>query len=107
MLLQVFSYSEDFISHFEYGQMLYNSPRGVSCAKCHGKDGRGVVIASYLSDDAKRVYLSSPDIREVSLDKMIEMLNSSHDIMPKYYLTNQEITAIYDFIQESKKESQE
>ncbi|MBL0722011.1 MAG: hypothetical protein JJV88_05470 [Sulfurovum sp.] len=26
----------DFITDLEYGEMLYNNPRGVSCASCHG-----------------------------------------------------------------------
>ena len=27
---------EWFITNLEYGKMLYNNPRGISCAKCHG-----------------------------------------------------------------------
>ncbi|HIP61271.1 MAG TPA: cytochrome c, partial [Sulfurovum sp.] len=27
-------HAEDFISEFEYGQMLYQNPRGVSCVPC-------------------------------------------------------------------------
>jgi len=103
ILLPLCMYAEEFMSHFEYGQMLYNNPRGVSCAKCHGEKGEGKVIAVYKQEDGKKVALSSPDIRELSFAEMVKSLNAKHKIMPKYYLTNDEIKIIYDFIQESKK----
>ena len=102
MILPFFMYAEDFMSHFEYGQMLYSNPRGVSCALCHGKYGKGDVIASYKQEDGKKVELQSPDITNLTFKQMIKALNSSHKIMPRYYLTDKEIKAIYDYIQKSK-----
>lgn len=90
---------EDFISHYEYGEMLYNNPRGVSCAECHGKHGEGKVIVTYQTEKGKKV-LSGPDIRRASLKKMIESSNASHKIMPRYYMTNEEVEAIYDYLKE-------
>jgi mono/diheme cytochrome c family protein len=103
LLLPVLICAEDFISHYEYGQMLYNNPRGVSCKKCHGKAGKGGIISSYKNSEGKLETITAPNITNISLPDMIKALNSTHKIMPKYYLTNQEIKTIYDYIQESKK----
>jgi len=100
LLLPLFlSANEDFISHFEYGQMLYGNPRGVSCAQCHGTQGEGKVIVSYLEGKEKKV-IAGPDIRKETLERMIRSVNDYHQIMPRYYLTNEEIKAIYDYIQQ-------
>jgi len=89
---------EDFISHYEYGQMLYNNPRGVSCAQCHGKSGEGRVIVEFRDIHGKEK-LKGPDIRLVSLEKMIKSINSYHPVMPRYYLTDEEVRTIYDYLQ--------
>ena len=89
---------EDFISHYEYGQMLYQNPRGISCVQCHGNSGEGKVIVKFIDVDKDKV-LKGSDIRGDSLDKMIKSVNSYHKIMPRYYLTDKEIKAIYDYLQ--------
>jgi len=90
---------EDFISHYEYGQMLYNNPRGVSCAQCHGESGEGCTIVEFRDIHGKQA-LRGPDIRMENLERMIQSVNSYHPVMPRYYLTNEEIKAIYDFLQQ-------
>ncbi len=90
--------NEDFISHYEYGQMLYSNPRGVSCSQCHGKSGEGEVIVKYHDEEGEKVIKGS-DIRKKSLLQMTGSLNSYHVIMPRYYLTDEEVKAIYDYIQ--------
>ena len=101
MIIPLCISAEDFISHYEYGQMLYINPRGVSCIKCHGEKGEGKVVVSYLDDNNNSIDIRSPDITKVSLTTMIKALNSKHKIMPSYYLTNDEIKTIYDYIQKS------
>ena len=78
--------------------MLYSSPRGVSCSKCHGNDGQGKVIVTYQDEDGEKVIAGS-DIRRKSLAVMITSVNRYHKIMPRYYLTDEEVEAIYDYIQ--------
>ncbi|SFZ98724.1 hypothetical protein MNB_SV-5-387 [hydrothermal vent metagenome] len=90
--------NEDFISHYEYGEMLYSSPRGVSCSQCHGDTGEGKVIVTYKDEDGKKIIAGS-DIRHKNLSEMIKAVNTYHEIMPRYYLTDEEVKAIYDFIQ--------
>ncbi|WP_051002494.1 cytochrome c [Sulfurovum sp. AR] len=89
---------EDFISHYEYGEMLYANPRGVSCAQCHGESGEGQIIVEYRDIHGKQA-LKGSDIRRDSLDDMIKAVNTYHKVMPRYYLTNEEVKAIYDYLQ--------
>ena len=91
--------SEDFISHYEYGQMLYNNPRGVSCSQCHGDNGEGCTIVSFKDVDGKKKVIKGLDIRKESLSTMINSVDIYHEIMPRYYLTDEEVKAIYDYLQ--------
>jgi len=88
---------EDFISHYEYGEMLYANPRGVSCSQCHGESGEGTIIVEYKDIHGKQV-LKGSDIRQESLSRMIRSVNTYHQVMPRYYLTDEEVKAIYDYL---------
>ncbi len=100
LFLPIFLFgSEDFITDLEYGQMLYKNPRGISCASCHGLKGEGKVIVSYLKKNKERVTIYGSDIRQISLSKLKATVARNHPIMPKYYLTTEEVTAIYYYIQ--------
>ena len=94
---------EDFISHYEYGEMLYANPRGVSCSQCHGKNGEGQMIVEYRDIHGKQV-LRGSDIRRDSLTTMINAVKSYHKIMPRYYLTDEEVEAIHDYIKMKNQE---
>ena len=93
------SAEEDFISHYEYGQMLYENPRGVSCAQCHGDSGEGRLIVAYEDEEGKQ-RLEGSDIRQDSLKVMIRSVKMYHKIMPRYYLTDEEVEAIYDYLKD-------
>jgi len=107
---------ESFLLEYEYGRMLYNDPRGVSCAKCHGKEGKGgQKIAKYYDKDKNPKILKGVDITnytlkeiEVSLENRYRDKNNrliKHKIMPIYYLTKEEIKAIYTYLQHVKKKT--
>jgi len=99
ILLPLLSFSqEDFISHYEYGQMLYDNPRGVSCSQCHGKSGEGTDIVEYRDIHGKQM-LKGSDIRQDTLPSMINAVNTYHKVMPRYYLTDEEVKAIYDYLE--------
>ncbi|HSR73988.1 MAG TPA: cytochrome c [Sulfurovum sp.] len=89
---------EDFISHYEYGEMLYANPRGISCSECHGDSGEGKTIVEYRDIHGKQA-LRGSDIRINTLAEMIKAVNSYHEVMPRYYLTDDEVEAIYDYLQ--------
>jgi len=111
-LLPLVSFAqESFISDYEYGDMLYNNPRGISCTQCHGEDGSGKKIADYYvyvgtkEEKKKKINrvkktLAGSDIRQKSLQEMIKSLSSSHTVMPRYYLTDKEVEAIYNYLKE-------
>ena len=89
------------MSHYEYGEMLYGNPRGVSCAQCHGKKGEGKVIVTYRYE--KREHnITGPNIKHSSFQTMLGALGKGHNIMPRYYLTDEEVKAIYDYLHSEK-----
>lgn len=88
---------EGFISHYEYGEMLYENPRGVSCAQCHGASGEGRIIVKYKDAEGVQA-LRGADIRHDDLATMITAVRAYHKVMPRYYLTNKEVEAIYDYL---------
>ncbi|RLA75458.1 MAG: cytochrome c [Epsilonproteobacteria bacterium] len=96
---------EDFISEFEYGQMLYKNPRGISCAACHAENGEGKEIVSYQDDENQTIIIRGVDIRSHSLVEIEAIVARNHPVMPKYYLTYEEVEAIYFYLQEVNKES--
>ena len=107
--------SESFLSIVEYGRMLYKNPRGISCSQCHGKEGKGgQKIAKYYDKNRNPKLLKGVDIRAYSLDDLRASLQNQyrennrrkrHKIMPIYYLTNEEVEAIYYYLQERNKKN--
>ncbi len=98
---------EDFISQLEYGQMLYQDPRGVSCVPCHGEKGEGGELATYAKKVGKKrvvVNLNAPNIQNSSFEKFKEAILKGKGVMPKYFLTTKEIKAIYKYIKKCQKE---
>ncbi len=104
LIVPLFLFSkQDFISDYEYGAMLYENPRGISCVKCHGAKGKGVVIGTYYTTDKKTKKrmvheVKGADINKKTLEETIASVNRVHDVMPTYSLTNEEVKAIYDYI---------
>ena len=92
---------ESFITEGEYGEMLYNNPRGIGCIYCHGKAGGGALIATY-KENGKKIELRGPDIRKVPLRKLKKSLLKRHRIMPTYFLTDKEIRAIFHYLHQEE-----
>jgi len=97
---------EDFISDFEYRQMLYQNPRGISCAACHGEQGKGKDIVSYRDDDNNTITIRGADISKKTLAEIEAVVARNHPVMPKYYLTHQEVEAIYYYLQQVNSEEE-
>jgi mono/diheme cytochrome c family protein len=99
---------ESFLSLFEYGKMLYQNPRGISCTKCHGQTGKGgKKIAKYYDKHRNVKLLKSTNITNYSLKDLTASLKNQyrkngrrqrHRIMPMYYMTEQEILAIFTYL---------
>ncbi len=109
------STKESFLSDIEYGRMLYNNPRGIPCSKCHGKRGRGGhKIAKYYDKFGNPKLLKGSNITKYTLKELKDSLSNRfkdrekhkivrHRIMPIYYLTDEEIRAIYLYLKDKKK----
>lgn len=91
----------DFISKYEYGERLYQEPRGVSCAKCHGTAGEGSVVAKITKDNGN-VNLIAPAIRNIPMERIARSLRKGSKVMPVYHLTFEEIEALYIFLNTQK-----
>jgi len=89
--------AEDFITKMEYAKMLYSNPRGIGCISCHGSRGEGSIIAKY-KHKGKQKELVAPAINELSKEKFFKALQRSDSVMPKYFLTNSEIEALYFYV---------
>ena len=94
--------SDSFITNFEYAKMLYKNPRGIGCDKCHGINGEGKILAKYRKK-GKTIYLKSPNIKNISKEAFFKSFKKRHKIMPRYFLTYQEINSLYYYLQNIKK----
>ncbi|WP_415711008.1 c-type cytochrome, partial [Campylobacter armoricus] len=98
-------WAEDFISPKEYQESLYQNPRGISCAKCHG-DGSQQVLGYYTKNGEKFPFII-PSIKKIGYKRFRDVLiqpQEAKSIMPTYSLTEQEIKSLYDYITNNKKE---
>jgi len=106
--------SESFLSSVEYGRMLYQQPRGISCAQCHGEAGKGgQKIVKYYDKKKNPKLLRGINITNYSLKDLKASLNNEyrennqtkrHKIMPMYYLNREETQAIFDYLQYSNRQ---
>ncbi len=97
LLLFVSLKAEDFITKMEYAKMLYSNPRGIGCILCHGPKGEGMIIAKY-KHKGKNMELKAPAINSLSRERFFKALKGSDSVMPKYFLTNDEIEALYFYV---------
>lgn len=119
-LLSNDTFDNSFITKYEYGKMLYNNPRGISCNKCHGDDAKGKVIAKFKHTYNEKTYnckIKSANITNVTLELFQATLNPKiekpkrkfdktevcqkltyQNSMPKYFLTDEELNSIYFYL---------
>lgn len=99
----ILSLASDFITKSEYAKKLYSNPRGIGCDKCHGKSGEGIVISRYKEKNKKakeleKKELVSPRINNVDFNKFTKALKEPKSIMPRYFLTEEEIKILYEYV---------
>jgi len=125
MLLGKSDFNNSFITKYEYGKMLYENPRGISCVKCHGKDARGKKITTFIHIRNKKKYtctIKSDDITDITYKNFLLTLDprlkkpkkkfAKNEIckkltygnsMPTYFLTNEELNSIYFYLKNKDK----
>ena len=117
--------NNSFITKNEYGKMLYNNPRGIGCNSCHGNDARGKKMVNFKQETKdKKIYNCSlvvPDIKNIDYQTFSAKINSKKNpnlkfekeqvcekliyyanVMPTYFLVEDEIEANYYYIQNLK-----
>jgi mono/diheme cytochrome c family protein len=90
-------FGDDFINKFEYGEMLYKNPRGVSCEGCHGVFGEGQNMGNVVKNK-KEIKIIAPDIRKATIDEIKKSMSVRRSIMPSYFLTDSELDAIVYYL---------
>lgn len=88
-----------FITQMEYASLLYKNPRGIGCHKCHGLKGEGKLIATYKDKGVLKEF-RAPAINKLSYSEFASNINKSLPGMPKYYLTEGEIKALFFYLQQ-------
>ena len=93
-----------FITKKEYGELLYQNPRGIGCNVCHGNRGEGKIIATY-KDKRGNHKIKAPKINNIDYEKYLKMFKrKSTGLMPKYFLTNEELQVIYFYITDQNRQ---
>jgi len=125
ILLCKTDFNNSFITNYEYGKMLYENPRGISCAKCHGENAKGKDIVSFTHIKNKLKYnctIKSGDITNISYENFLNTLDPKlekpkkkftkeqvcekliyKNSMPKYFLTQEELNSIYFYLTNKEK----
>lgn len=113
-----------FITKYEYGKMLYNNPRGIGCNSCHGNNAQGKKIVGFSHTYRKQKYeceLVVPSITDVDYTTFSAKVNSKKNgkkkfekhqvcekliyyanVMPTYFLVEEEVEAIYYYVKNLK-----
>ncbi len=92
---------ETFITQDEYAAQLYKNPRGIGCDNCHGSNGEGKLVARYEHKGNKKEFRGS-DLSTLVYADFSKGLSSRVGGMPRYFLTQSEIKALFHFVNSKK-----
>lgn len=103
LLFATFAFCSEFITKSEYAKMLYQNPRGIGCHKCHGDKGEGALIVKYKAFNKKsnkyeEKSLKAPRINNLDFKRFQAAITDSKGIMPSYFLTQNEILNLFEYI---------
>ena len=90
-----------FITDMEYAAQFYKNPRGIGCQHCHGDSGEGKLIARYIHKDKRRTF-KGPVINNLDFPTFFKELNRRKRGMPRYFLTQKEIQALFLHLQKKE-----
>ncbi len=105
LIVPIFLYATgDFITQTEYAAQLYKNPRGIGCQLCHGERGEGRLIANYVHKKKQKSF-RGPVIKTLSFKEFRKALNERKRGMPRYFLTDEEIQALYLHLHKNDKKN--
>jgi hypothetical protein len=83
LLLFIFPYflfgDTSFITPLEYASQLYKNPRGIGCHHCHGENGEGKIVATYIHKKKKKSF-EGPVINSLDFNTFYKALNNRIDL---------------------------
>ena len=92
-----------FITPKEYAAQLYKNPRGIGCNLCHGESGEGKIVAQYKHKNKDRLF-APPAINNIDFETFYKALNVRKKGMPRYFLTQKEIKALFLYVNTYQKD---
>ena len=92
-----------FITPKEYAAQLYKNPRGIGCNLCHGESGEGKIVAHYKHKNKDRLF-APPAINNLDFQTFYKALNERKKGMPRYFLTQKEIKALFLYVNTYQKD---
>ncbi len=105
LILPFFLYAKSsFISPMEYASQFYKNPRGIGCQHCHGENGEGKLVATYVHKKEEKSF-RGPTINSMNFDDFYKALSVRKLGMPRYFLTKKEIEALYFYVIEKKRDA--
>lgn len=105
MPLVIFGDDSSFITKKEYGELLYQNPRGIGCNVCHGNKGEGKVVATYKEKGVMKE-VKAPRINNIDYEQYINNFKKKDTgLMPKYFLTKEELQTIFFYITNQNNET--
>lgn len=90
-----------FISPMEYASQLYKNPRGIGCQHCHGDNGEGKLVATYIHKKEKKEF-RGPAINGMGYNEFYIALDKRKRGMPRYFLTKKEVQALYLYLNKER-----
>ncbi len=96
------SAESSFITQEEYSTQLYHSPRGIGCHLCHGEKGEGKIVAKYKHKNHLKDF-KGPAINTLSYQEFYTALTERQRGMPRYFLIEDEIKALYYYLEQRNK----
>lgn len=103
VFLPIYLFAEaSFITPMEYASQLYKNPRGIGCQHCHGENGEGRLVATYMHKKEKKTF-EGPVINNLDFKQFYKALEKRKRGMPRYFLTKKEVQALYLFLHQEKK----
>lgn len=88
---------QDFLTNLEYGRALYKNPRGIGCINCHGARGEGGFLGALPTKNGEKS-MTAPKIRGLNFERFKGALASGKGLMPRYNLADDEVLAIFSFL---------
>ncbi len=102
MISLLLNAENSFITQEEYSTQLYYSPRGIGCHHCHGEKGEGKIIAKYKDKNDLNSF-NGPPINNIAYEKFYSAMTQRKRGMPRYFLIEDEIRALYFYLHQGEK----